>query len=707
MPYGGYGLNGGFGGGSVGGSIAQGLQSGFEMGRQIDADKAAKTQREFENQRQTEADARAQQAADVTAARQGWAASNELIAGHRARGAALAAQYNGQVPEDVAQQYAQEGQGYLDTQKGHLQKIAGYVAAGKQQAQDDATNMAAGQLDPLDPKYPAKQLVHTFTATTRRPITDLLQGPNGEPAPVVQAGEDLHKGIQFGNEGMVLKAANTLFAPELQTGVGQPSPHGGTIIGKQIIKLLPAPPGIAPQDPNAPVDPNAPPDPNAGKVTPVVRVFVREGPAQNEGANYSNEGRTQGAEQLQYGAPPGATGHYDAPITENRSTDPNDPVAHISMADALNRVEQLKATAASIAGDPALRAKIDKGIEEGGTQHNTFLDAYRALGGTMPGVTHEDITKPTLRITKGPNGEVIKQEELTPPAKEVAEKPEKLGPTAQKIADINGATGLSDAEKARAVKINLGLEAKPKAAGTGLGAGATGAGTGGLKKETVDFYATQSIAGDNSWQTGLARGKVGQQLISAVKDRIPTMASELGLSPQDVGTNKAQNAALTKTLADRQKYVTAVEQLNGTLTKQGDLVKSLLNKGGATSGGPLFNKPLNELKTALGDTDFSQLQAAIIGLAREHQRVLTSPMSNAQLHTSAQETGDKLVNPNMTPKQITDIIDNVMKKEAQNGLDQGRSTLEGVRTQMRGLGKSNAAPISADDNALINKYLKK
>lgn len=679
MPRGGYGMGGyGFGGGSVGSSIAQGLQSGFEMGRQVDADKAAKEQREFENQRQTEADARAQQTADIAASHQGWVASNQLIASHRARGAALAEQYGGQVPEDVAQQYAQEGQGYLDTQKGHLQKIAGYVAAGKQQAQDDATNMQVGKLDPLDPKYPAKQLVHTFTATTRRPITDLLQGPNGEPAPVVQAGEDLHNGIQTGNEGMVLKAANTLFAPELQTGVGQPSPHGGTILGKQIIKLLPAP-----------SDPNNPNDPNAGKVTPVVRVFVREG----GGGDYSNEGRTQGAEQQQYGAPPGATGHYDAPITENRSTDPNDPVAHISMADALNRVEQLKATAASIAGNPDLRAKIDKGIEEGGAQHNTFLDAYRAMGGTMPGATYEDITKPTLRLTKGPKGDVIKQEELVPPAKEAPEKPEKVGPTAQKIADIQGAQGLTPAEKAKAVRVNLGLEGKPKAtgAGTGLGAGGAGAGTGGLKKETVDFYATQSIAGDNSWQTGLARGKVGQQLISAVKDRIPTMASELGLSPQDVGTNKAQNAALTKTLADRQKYVTAVEQLNGTLTKQGDLVKSLLAKGGATSGGPLFNKPLNEVKTALGDSDFSQLQAALIGLAREHQRVLTSPMSNAQLHASSQETGDKLINPNMTPKQLTDIIDNVMKKEAQNGLEQGRATLEGIRGSMRGLGKSNAA----------------
>src|SRR5262249_6715718 len=65
-----------------------------------------------------------------------------------------------------------------------------------------------------------------------------------------------------------------------------------------------------------------------------------------------------------------------------------------------------------------------------------------------------------------------------------------------------------------------------------------------IDKETVDFYARQSLSGDNSWQVGLARGKVGQALISAVKDRIPQMAKELGMSPQDVGSNKATVSAL-------------------------------------------------------------------------------------------------------------------------------------------------------------------
>jgi hypothetical protein len=681
----------------LGGAIAQGLESGFQMGRQVDADRAAKEQRAFENARQTAADARAQQAADMLQTHNALAASKERLGMLATEGAGLAQQYGGDVskiPVDVQTEYAGRA---AAARRGHeelLNKLAPVAQDWRQSAQDDASKMSTGQLDPLDPKYPPAQLVHTLTATARRPLQDFM--PQGDrPAPVTQMVNDFRTGLQTGNEGMTLKALNGLFAPELKTGVGQPSPHGGVIVGKQVVKLLPAP-----------SDPNNPNDPNAGKVTPVLRVFVREGPSSDAGVAETRQ--MANIEQQRYGAPPGATGHYDAPVTQNRSTDPNDPIAHISMEDAMNRIGQME-TLVSGLSDPALRAKVDQGLKDAGTAPDAFLQALYSIGGKMPTKqeTYENVpigTHGTVRITKNAQGKEIGREVLAP----TAGTGTGLGPLGKKLADID-ASDLTDAEKDKAKRVAAGL-VKVKAGGAGGGgAGAGGAPAGGLDPKTVDFYATQSIAGDNSWQVGLARGKVGQQLIAAVKDRIPAMAADLGLSPQDVGTNKAQNAALAKTLADRQKYVTSVEQLTGTLTRQGDLVKSLLAKGGATEGGPLFNKPLNALKTVLGDSDFAQLQASLIGLAREHQRVLTSPLSNAQLHASAQETGDKLINANMPPKTIVDIIDNVMKKEAQNGLEQGRATLEDTRAQLRGLGKAagGTPKVSAEDDALINKYLKR
>jgi hypothetical protein len=680
----------------LGGAIAQGLESGFQMGRQVDIDRAAAQERERQIARQTVIDERAAKAAELAETHNALAASRERLGMLATEGAGLAQQYGGDVtkiPIDVQTEYATRA---ATARRGHedlLNKVAPMAQEWRQAAQDDASKMSAGQLDPMDPKYPPARLVHTLTATARRPLQDFM--PQGDqPAPVTQMVNDFRTGLQTGNEGMTLKALNGLFAPELKTGVGQPSPHGGVIVGKQVVKLLPAP-----------SDPNNPNDPNAGKVTPVLRVFVREGPDSQAGVAETRQ--MASIEQQRYGAPPGATGHYDAPVTQNRSTDPNDPIAHISMEDAMNRIGQME-TLVSGLQDPALRAKVDQGMKEAGATPDAFLGALYSVGGKMPAKqeTYENVPigkYGTVRITKGPTGKETSRELLAPPAAAA----QTGGPLAKKLADIE-ASDLSDTEKEKAKRVAAGIEKVKAGGGMGGGAGAGGAAKG-IDPKVVDFYAQLAWSGDRDWQAGLARGKEGQKLISIVKDRIPSWGEEHGLTPQDYGTTRAQQVALSKTLTDRQKYVTAVEQLNGTLTRQGDLVKSLLAKGGATEGGPLFNKPLNALKTVLGDSDFAQLQAALLGLSREHQRVLTSPLSNAQLHVSAQETGDKLINANMPPRTIVDIIDNVMKKEARNGLEQGKATLEDTRAQMRGLGKApgGAPKVSAEDDALINKYLKK
>ena len=213
-------------------------------------------------------------------------------------------------------------------------------------------------------------------------------------------------------------------------------------------------------------------------------------------------------------------------------------------------------------------------------------------------------------------------------------------------------------------------------------------------QRTVDFYAKQSLGGDNSWQVGLARGKVGQQLIQRVKDRIPELAEQTGQSAQDVAGTKAEMGALTKTLNDRVKYSTAVEQLQGTLTKQADLVESLIAKGASGSGSPVLNKWLQAGRKATGDPDVRAFNAAITGLSREHQRVLTSPLSNAQLHASAADTADKLINTADTPEAIRATI-KVMRTEAANGKKQAQETVNEVKQRIAGLGKGKSAEAGA------------
>ena len=206
-----------------------------------------------------------------------------------------------------------------------------------------------------------------------------------------------------------------------------------------------------------------------------------------------------------------------------------------------------------------------------------------------------------------------------------------------------------------------------------------------LSKDTVDYYARQSLAGDNSWQVGLARGKVGQQLISAVKDRIPQLAKDQGLSPEEASANKSERVSLDKSLVDRQKYLATASQFVGNFQKQADLVEKYL-KPGAAGGVPAINKWIQSGRKATGDADVAALDTAIRGLAREHLRIVTGVTSNAQLHASAQATADELLNTAQTPEQVRKVL-GVMREEAKNAVDSGRAEVDSLKKQMGGSGK--------------------
>jgi hypothetical protein len=685
---------------SVGGALANSLESGVRLGMDVDTANERRQQQQLLNERQAAADQRAQDAearrqaredrlTDTSQTHEALAASNMQLGDLATEGAGYLRQYGSaeNIPQEVQSSYTQRQAQVKATRDALLQKLVGPAQQYQQEGLDIASKAKAGQLD-LTSIPPAK-LVQAVTATTRAPVTDYIAGSDGK-MPIQQKLDDWHAAMNDpSNEGLLLKSVNGLFAPELKVGVGQPSPHGGVIVGKQIVKLLPAPP-------DASAAQGAPQDASNAKVTPVVRVFVGKGDTQ---AGVGESQRMQSNEQAQYGAPPGATGHYDAPITENRSTDPNDPVAHISMQEAMDRIGQMGVLATALS-HPDAQAKLQQGVKDAGPVPQNFLNAFYATGGKMP-----EAPKPVgpLAQNLATAQQYAKENglDLETSVKYLQsigvmpnlEKPEKLGPLAQKIADIDSSS-LSPEDKAAAKRVAAlgvrGAEAEPGSLSVGAGSVGKGAGD----QETVDFWAKAVIAGDRTWQIGLARSKGGSGLIEAVKRRVPQLAKEMGLEPQDIGTTHAQQVALSATMRDRQKYVTAVEQLQSTLDKQGKLVEDLLDKGAAKGGAPILNKPINALRSALGDTDFTNLQATLIGLSREHQRVLTSPMSNAQLHVQSQATGDKLVNADMTPTQIRGII-GVMRTEAKNGRDAGNEALQSVTDKMRALGRGRGTSVTA------------
>lgn len=429
------------------GGIAQGLQSGFGLARQIEQDKAQGEQRTLDRERQSKQDARQTHADELAASHQQLSASRERLGMLASQNAGLLQQYGAadKIPPEALGTYTQDMEAASKAHMGLLDKLAPRVADWRQQAENNASRMKAGELDPRT-MAPA-DLVHTITGSTGQPIENYLPSPDGKPALVKQMANDFRVGMESQNEGLILKSINGLFSRELKAGVGQPSPHGGTILGKQIIKIVPAP-----------ADPNNPEDPNAGKVTPVIRVFVREG-----GGGVGEQQRMASNEEQRYGAPPGATGHYDAPITQNRSSDPNDPVMHISMDEAMNRIGQME-TLASAFEDPAMLARAKQGIVEAGDAPNKFLQAFYAVGGKAPTKieSYENIPLSkygNLRITKNAQGVETKREMLGAPSAGT----ESAGPLAKKIADID-ASELSAADKEKAKRIAYGVEKLPASA---------------------------------------------------------------------------------------------------------------------------------------------------------------------------------------------------------------------------------------------------
>lgn len=219
-------------------------------------------------------------------------------------------------------------------------------------------------------------------------------------------------------------------------------------------------------------------------------------------------------------------------------------------------------------------------------------------------------------------------------------------------------------------------------------AGKGGGGAPTISPETVDFYATQSIGGMSDWQVGLARGKIGQQLIGAVKDRIPSLAKELGLSPMDVGTNKAIQVGLSASNKQLTQRANAIEQSSKKIDKDIVTLNRFLESG--TAGGVrLTNEPINKIREKFSSPELGELMIAAQIVGTEYERMINGGLlSVAQLHEGAREDAKKLINADMTPKEMKARLA-VMLKEIENQKSAFKEQIGEVQGQMRKVGSKD------------------
>lgn len=471
---------------SVGAAAAAGLESGLGMGLRMRQQAQAEEQTKRANlvadqqlERQRAQDKRLEDDAAL-------AAIEKQFEDLRAEGEGYFAQYGKAVPEDIAGPYKQRVGEVSGVRNTLLRKrYEPILKQHEQRAKDLVMRLEAGDVS-LD-NVPPGELFSAVRVQSRRDPADFL--PQGkQPSRVSTAAKDFFDGVQYGNEGAVLRGANVLLEPELKVGIGEPSPYGGTIVGKQIVRLVPHP-----------ADP--------GKVLPVLKVYVRR--AGKTAADVANAERV--AEE---GAPPGATGYYIAPITENRSSDPDDPPKAIDIDQAMEYFAKLQTMSSALA---PMADRYKKGADD------SFERAFYAVRGKMPAkapVEFKNVPRGGLLAgfdtkTGQPTGQVVR-------GPEVETKATGLAGQIQAVQDYAAEQGISEAEAA--VQLQQQGLLRPAKGGKGGGAGAGGAG-GGLRASGVggdrtgeEFLATLAPE-DQKIVKGLAEGTIKPESISTKGNR--------------------------------------------------------------------------------------------------------------------------------------------------------------------------------------------
>jgi hypothetical protein len=209
------------------------------------------------------------------------------------------------------------------------------------------------------------------------------------------------------------------------------------------------------------------------------------------------------------------------------------------------------------------------------------------------------------------------------------------------------------------------------------------------KSKEVDFYAQQEIAGIHSWKTNF-RGKEGQALLTAVAARVPSMAEEMNISPQEIGTIEGQRKAMTSAMRLVQQRSAGAELFSSKIEKDIASLKPLIDK--ASMSNPLFiNKPINYWKDQSQQyPELAKLSLQMRQVGIEYERLMTSSgMSQGQLLATAQEDAKKLMNGDMAPNIALAVIEQ-MQQDIRNATSTNREKLAEMSGAMSQLGKGGA-----------------
>ncbi len=464
-------------------ALSRGIESGYGMARQADLDKQNREQTTLQNERQRQADMRAEE--DITLRRdtekrqqkrldtadraarvkEGIAAAEAEIADIEKTAAARQLQGMPVDPED-AKRY-----GTLRAQ----------LKAERQESLDFFSRVETEQTD-IGEATPKDLYLHWTRATGMLP-EDVQKMP--------QHIADIQSGLETGNPGLQIKGVNGLLGPTyLRRGIGEPSPHGGTITRKEIVNLVPARGADGIDHPD--------------KVFPIVRVYVQT---------------DDGSEK-----------YYDAPLTRNGTTEANDAIVPLDLKRGFDYMGQM-GTLATAAQSPQIATKLAQGAQEAGPEAKKYLD---------------DLTARTKPVPKDATTQKIEA------VRRYATENNISFDEAAKRLQTGGL--LPGAPKQQTDADKRLIEARIAELGSRAAKNLTGGAEPTLSPDTQRKMAEQYLSGDKGVMQNLGRGAQGAANVVALRETIARVAEGRGLSGADIaakqsefmGMNAAQRALGTR-----------------------------------------------------------------------------------------------------------------------------------------------------------------
>lgn len=179
-----------------------------------------------------------------------------------------------------------------------------------------------------------------------------------------------------------------------------------------------------------------------------------------------------------------------------------------------------------------------------------------------------------------------------------------------------------------------------------------------IDPEVIDFYAKQQLlTGDQTWRVGLGRSKHGVALILAVDKRIPNLAKEVGMTPEEASTNKQEFAVRSKSMKDFatgtqgrmvNSFNTAIDHL-GTLGELGDALKNRDTQA--------INLVANKVAQWTGSAAPTNLNAAkqIVGA-----EIIKAIVASGGGQAEREEAADQ-ISMISSPEQLSQYIDTTQK----------------------------------------------